>query len=361
MNYKELTALKKNCKDFYHELSNRGFTFEVEGFKINTHRCLVCNAPLEIRSMKTSIDLDSRIVYFKTHGCVTNFKPKITFDRFRTVLPEADAKVAFDSYIQRKTKYWKPESCDTMSLKFHQQKYGEIEGLKKYEERKRKSNVRSLQFYIDRGHSIEKSKTLLRKRQTTFSLEKLVAKHGTDKGFELWKIRQDKWQTTLKSKPVEDQLRINASKGLSREKFVLKHGEDAWKSKCQSMLISMNDRNWIIKDKTAHSNYYSIVHLLTKLSRKHIDPRIPKYHLDHIYSIAMGFRTRILPIIIGSPVNLRWIPKEQNERKSYNCDITKDDLNDSYNKWIQTENGKRYLDDVRSLQSYLSIELDHIS
>ena len=40
------------------------------------------------------------------------------------------------------------------------------------------------------------------------------------------------------------------------------------------------------------------------------------YHLDHIYSIKLGFINKIDPAIIGNVNNLRFIPYKQNLKKS---------------------------------------------
>lgn len=50
------------------------------------------------------------------------------------------------------------------------------------------------------------------------------------------------------------------------------------------------------------------------------------YHLDHIYSVAQGFKNGILPYIIGSIHNLRMTPWRDNIAKGAKCDITIDHL-----------------------------------
>lgn len=49
-------------------------------------------------------------------------------------------------------------------------------------------------------------------------------------------------------------------------------------------------------------------------------------HLDHIYSIKAGFINNVDPKIIASIHNLRFIPFEENLKKSDDCDITLSDL-----------------------------------
>jgi hypothetical protein len=251
-------------------------------------------------------------------------------------------------------------SPNFQSLNYHINRYGEQEGNKIYEDKKLKTNTRCVDYYLRKGMTLIEAKDALANAQSTFSLDKLIEKHGEDEGYKIWKDRQNRWQHTLSDKSLEDKLRINAAKGLSKEKFIEKHGLDRWKSKLDSMINSMKDRGWIIKNKAHHNDYYAIVNEITKISKKFLSNRPKGFHLDHKYSIAMGFRTRILPQIIGCPVNLEWLDPIKNREKSYNCSISKEQLLTSYEKWIQTENGKRYLQDISSLQSYLNSERDTI-
>lgn len=64
-----------------------------------------------------------------------------------------------------------------------------------------------------------------------------------------------------------------------------------------------------------------------------IDPdnkRGPDWHLDHIYSVKMGFVNNINPQIIGSKHNLRIISKTQNLQKNIKCDISIEELLEKY-------------------------------
>lgn len=325
------------------------------GVQVFTTACLICRRSLEIRSMKESIDLDNKVIMVKTHNCVIK-STKITIERFRTIFSEVQAEEEYKNYVSNKVRSWKPDNLDTSSLKSHLIRYGEKDGILKYQEKIRKTNNRSIDFYIDRGCTEDEAKTLLKDRQTTFSLEKLVRKHGQERGRALWEERQMKWLSTINAKPLSERLKINASKGLSKEKFILKRGLEAWNERCSKMLKSMEDRGWIISDPEEHSFYYTLVNQITKISKQYIPKRLSNFQLDHKHSIAMGYRLRILPQIIGSPVNLEWIPGDENRKKSYNCSINKDDLIKDYEQWIATEDGKCYLEDVRSLQIYLYSE-----
>lgn len=58
-------------------------------------------------------------------------------------------------------------------------------------------NSITLEYYLSRGYSMDESEKLRSKRQSTFSLEICIDKHGLEEGTKIWKDRQDKWQKTL--------------------------------------------------------------------------------------------------------------------------------------------------------------------
>jgi G:T-mismatch repair DNA endonuclease (very short patch repair protein) len=70
----------------------------------------------------------------------------------------------------------------------------------------------TITYYLKRGYSNQEAKEKLKERQTTFSLEKCIAKYGEKNGKQKWKDRQEKWQKTLTAKPEEEQDRINNDK-----------------------------------------------------------------------------------------------------------------------------------------------------
>jgi G:T-mismatch repair DNA endonuclease (very short patch repair protein) len=55
----------------------------------------------------------------------------------------------------------------------------------------------TLEYYLNRGYSEEESKRMLAERQTTFSLEKCIHKHGEELGYKIWEERQSKWMKSL--------------------------------------------------------------------------------------------------------------------------------------------------------------------
>ena len=63
----------------------------------------------------------------------------------------------------------------------------------------RKDRVTSqIGYWIKRGYSEEDAKRIISERQKTFTLEKCIEKYGEEKGKEIWKERQYKWQNNYK-------------------------------------------------------------------------------------------------------------------------------------------------------------------
>jgi len=101
-----------------------------------------------------------------------------------------------------------------------------------------------------------------------------------------------------------------------------------------------------VKDSVKYIDGFALYKLnvkkFTKISYKkfknYIDPnclRNRDNQLDHKYSKAEGFKNGILPIIIGSYINLEILTASENASKNYRCSITKEELFDEYNRQIK--------------------------
>ena len=66
-----------------------------------------------------------------------------------------------------------------------------------FDEIKFASNT-TLEYYLSKGMSEDEAKHALRKRQTTFSLEKCIEKYGEEEGIKRFKERQEKWLSNFK-------------------------------------------------------------------------------------------------------------------------------------------------------------------
>lgn len=70
----------------------------------------------------------------------------------------------------------------------------------------------------------EEAKIALKESQTTFSLKKCIEKYGEIEGTKRWEERQDKWQNTLNSKSEEEKIKINMSKSSGKNNVSNKNG-----------------------------------------------------------------------------------------------------------------------------------------
>lgn len=77
-----------------------------------------------------------------------------------------------------------------------------------------------LGYWLKKGFSEEEAKEKLKERQNTNSLEKFIERYGEVEGPKKWRERQQKWQTTLNSKPDEEKSRINKAKAYGGNKFI---------------------------------------------------------------------------------------------------------------------------------------------
>lgn len=63
----------------------------------------------------------------------------------------------------------------------------------------------TLDYWIKKCNGdVDRAKLLYKDRQTTFSLQKCIEKHGLDIGFDIWNERQEKWLKTIFDKTNEE-------------------------------------------------------------------------------------------------------------------------------------------------------------
>lgn len=80
-----------------------------------------------------------------------------------------------------------------------------------YEIRKSYSH-RCKEYWMIQGYSEQEAIEKVQEIQSTFTLDKCIAKHGEDEGHRIWKTRQENWQNTLDSKSEEEKCIINIKK-----------------------------------------------------------------------------------------------------------------------------------------------------
>lgn len=188
-------------------------------------------------------------------------------------------------------------------------------------------------YWIEHGYSEDEAIKKVKERQTTFTKEICIEKYGEQEGLKIWQDRQNKWQQTLNNKSYIEKKEINAAKnswkGLSQKKK-----DDRIKTLRQTMYNKGIWYDWKEKDSHLFSDielYTKTVRQFTELNDLSILPNAHKrgknnFHLDHKFSIMEGFKNNIPPYIIGSIINLEFIPYQENCSKRDKCSITKNEL-----------------------------------
>ena len=91
---------------------------------------------------------------------------------------------------------------------------------------KTKPQTTRIEYWLNKGYDYESAKEKLKDRQTTFTLKKCIEKHGDVEGLKIYNERQIKWQNTLNNN--NDNIELNKKRGLNKEQFIEKHGEDKY-------------------------------------------------------------------------------------------------------------------------------------
>lgn len=94
------------------------------------------------------------------------------------------------------------------NIEFYERKYPELtheEHVKMRDEFFEKNRLAvkntikdtNIEWYLNKGMTMEEAKEALRKRQTTFSFEKCIEKYGEENGEKIWAERQQKWLNSI--------------------------------------------------------------------------------------------------------------------------------------------------------------------
>ena len=148
-----------------------------------------------------------KIFLEKIYEFRNNNDAKINLEYFLLIgLSEKEYK----KYCSAKTKKMIEMPTFTNTLEEYNEKYGEEEGRKRYEKRRKDcgKSVR-LEYWLERGYTEEEAKQKLKERQATGKLENFMKRYGPVQGYIKWYKRQKKWQNTLNSKSPEEIEEIN--------------------------------------------------------------------------------------------------------------------------------------------------------
>jgi len=214
-------------------------------------------------------------------------------------------------------------------------------------EEKRKLSPRCIEFYLNKGLPKEEAQEMLSQFQRNFSKEICIKKYGVEKGTEIWKLRQEKWQKTLTSKPIEEIKEINRKK--NRWKNLSNDDSNTLKLKVSNSVKntvskrSLEDKRKVGKNISngkvkfgyaipreqlpAFELYKSKVwnetkkHNLNLLENYHLRGK-KSYHLDHQYSIWQGFIDNTPAEIVGHICNLKMLNYKENLSKHTKCELS---------------------------------------
>lgn len=130
---------------------------------------------------------------------------------------------------------WTPEEA-AVKRKRNQSKGGVGHSKKRKEDPEKyyKCNPQRKEYWITRGFTEEDAVIKVKDRQSTFTLEKLLMKHGYPVGLTIWKQRQKQWQETLQNKSEEELNRINTARGKTFLQLSKTYGEEKAKQICKN-------------------------------------------------------------------------------------------------------------------------------
>jgi very-short-patch-repair endonuclease len=151
----------------------------------------------------------------KCHICDSAFENKRYLGKHLTIVHKVDIKEYYDKYYKKSDQEGKCKWC-SKEVKFSSLTRGytdfcyntscNVLWYNKYKNRSVNAgkNIKishstgdkiptQLGYWLKKGHSLEEATELLNDRQTTFTKEKCIERHGEEKGLEKWKERQDRW------------------------------------------------------------------------------------------------------------------------------------------------------------------------
>lgn len=205
------------------------------------------------------------------------------------------------------------------TLDGYKQKYGEVEGEKKWvEHNKNKKFYQTKEGYIQKYGEVEgEEKWVEHNKNKNFTLEKCIKKHGEQLGKETYtketnrKIKQNTLDYYIETYGQED-------------------GVEKWYNK--NINISKSNSLVPVEKRESYKKYCYEVQKITNISikmfsHKNIDLlKLGNYEKDHKVSKFYGFNNNIPSYIIGSIYNIDIITCSENCSKQENCSMEIEDL-----------------------------------
>lgn len=221
--FKELDDAGYVCKNYYtvnhlKKLLNLGFNdSEIKKFLKN-----YIEASLKIRTTHT------KDIYVFLYGEIIG--EKLYNDYIKNI--SIGSKKAYQNGKKAAFEHFFPEY-------YIKQGFTEEEAIKKVNERKLKAKEKSkeaiaagkrktstnIEYYIDKGLTLDEAKETLHKRQSITGLKSFQARYGDEEGLKRFNERNRKWQNTLNNKSQDEKdriykLRVAGFAKAHREKYV---------------------------------------------------------------------------------------------------------------------------------------------
>lgn len=214
---------------------------------------------------------------------------------------------------------------------------------KKFKEYTTSSSLKHINFYLKRGYTKEKAKLEISKHQLNNA--GVHRKYYENLGMNPKDIDNILKEINLK----KDSCSFNYIK----QKYPENNESELLKKYQKHNLLkskSFRENGYLLKDDpflTKKIAYYKAVNYYTRFSEKFMPPCPGKkgkkkgyYHVDHMFSKHLGYKNNIPPFIIGSVVNLQWLPSEINCSKKDKCTKLKEKLLEDYKNYESQKNNQ---------------------
>lgn len=176
-------------------------------------------------------------------------------------------------------------------LKNRQKRSADICGSRPKKERL-KTNKKCKEYWLDKGYSLDEAIEIVSKSQVTFSKELCIEKYGEIEGLARWNKRQTDWQNTLSNKSDEEISAINLKKNNMKLKtWVKQHGDDG-RNRYKQFLIekgcdvfdSLHElENLIISKMTPFDTYLPIDNFINKYIKNYYWELVEKPKCMHTW------------------------------------------------------------------------------
>jgi len=202
--------------------------------------------------------------------------------------------------------YSESDACITAAeVKDTNNKKGATASGNRTKESIRKSSNRCVDYYLDRGYSLEESTQIVSHAQATFSLSKCVSNHGLLEGYQIWLNRQIKWQNSLKSKSSQDTAIMNKKKNAYRLELFesVDSAIDTWNNSRNTNLVkTLSEFDAIIKNKINNGFFHTKLDWFFNMQVPQVQKQILNLDIDQ-FKARYGDLFYTIPPQVESKVN----------------------------------------------------------